>query len=98
MHITKGASGLFENMWLWVADHDIDDAKLDDDSMWMPQLRFEHLLFLFFCRHEIILIRVQLALTWLVVSSLRVRIQYGSMELLQSTRLCISMPSTMLRI
>jgi len=21
MHITKGASGLFDNMWLWVADH-----------------------------------------------------------------------------
>ncbi|ORY68475.1 putative Exo-beta-1,3-glucanae [Pseudomassariella vexata] len=29
MHITKSASGLYmENCWLWVADHDIDDAKL----------------------------------------------------------------------
>ncbi|KAK3384571.1 pectate lyase superfamily protein-domain-containing protein [Lasiosphaeria ovina] len=27
MHITKGASGLYmENVWLWTADHDIDDA------------------------------------------------------------------------
>ncbi|KAK5661924.1 hypothetical protein OQA88_10034 [Cercophora sp. LCS_1] len=26
MHITKGASGLYmENVWLWTADHDIDD-------------------------------------------------------------------------
>jgi hypothetical protein len=26
MHITPGSNGYFENMWLWVADHDIDDA------------------------------------------------------------------------
>ncbi|KAK3682422.1 pectate lyase superfamily protein-domain-containing protein [Podospora appendiculata] len=27
MHVTKGASGLYmENVWLWTADHDIDDA------------------------------------------------------------------------
>lgn len=25
MHLTPTASGYFENMWLWVADHDIDD-------------------------------------------------------------------------
>jgi hypothetical protein len=24
MHVTKTASGYFENMWLWVADHDIE--------------------------------------------------------------------------
>lgn len=24
MHITEGASGYFENMWLWVADHMIE--------------------------------------------------------------------------
>ncbi|GIJ86242.1 hypothetical protein Asppvi_005128 [Aspergillus pseudoviridinutans] len=26
LHITPGSNGYFENMWLWVADHDIDDA------------------------------------------------------------------------
>ncbi|KAJ2894209.1 hypothetical protein MKZ38_007825 [Zalerion maritima] len=26
MHVTPGASGYFENMWLWVADHQIDDT------------------------------------------------------------------------
>ncbi|KAK3381661.1 pectate lyase superfamily protein-domain-containing protein [Podospora didyma] len=27
MHVTRGASGLYmENVWLWTADHDIDDA------------------------------------------------------------------------
>ncbi len=26
MHMTPGSNGYFENMWLWVADHDIDDA------------------------------------------------------------------------
>ncbi|KLU87180.1 hypothetical protein, variant [Magnaporthiopsis poae ATCC 64411] len=30
MHITKRASGYFENMWLWVADHMIDDPDLND--------------------------------------------------------------------
>lgn len=29
MHITKGSTGLYlENVWLWVADHDIEDATL----------------------------------------------------------------------
>lgn len=29
MHITKGSSGLYlENVWLWVADHDIEDKSL----------------------------------------------------------------------
>ena len=29
MHITKPASGLYmENCWIWVADHDVDDAQL----------------------------------------------------------------------
>ncbi|PSN68424.1 pectin lyase-like protein [Corynespora cassiicola Philippines] len=28
MHVTKWASGLYmENVWLWVADHDLDDAR-----------------------------------------------------------------------
>ncbi|KAJ5211430.1 exo-1-3-beta-D-glucanase [Penicillium cinerascens] len=25
LHMTEGSNGYFENMWLWVADHDIDD-------------------------------------------------------------------------
>ncbi|KAK0642444.1 Glucan 1 [Lasiodiplodia hormozganensis] len=29
MHVTKSAAGLYaENVWLWVADHDADDAQL----------------------------------------------------------------------
>ncbi|GME38724.1 Pectin lyase fold/virulence factor [Neofusicoccum parvum] len=29
MHVTRAAAGLYaENVWLWVADHDIDDASL----------------------------------------------------------------------
>ncbi|EKG16619.1 Pectin lyase fold/virulence factor [Macrophomina phaseolina MS6] len=29
MHVTKGAAGVYlENVWLWTADHDIDDAAL----------------------------------------------------------------------
>lgn len=28
MHITSGASGYFENMWLWVADHMIEYVLL----------------------------------------------------------------------
>ncbi|EON98175.1 hypothetical protein UCRPA7_6324 [Phaeoacremonium minimum UCRPA7] len=27
LHITPGANGYFENMWAWVADHDLDDAS-----------------------------------------------------------------------
>jgi glucan 1,3-beta-glucosidase len=27
MHITPGSNGYFENVWAWVADHDIDDAQ-----------------------------------------------------------------------
>ncbi|KAI0120607.1 hypothetical protein BJ170DRAFT_600500 [Xylariales sp. AK1849] len=27
LHITGGANGYFENMWAWVADHDLDDAS-----------------------------------------------------------------------
>lgn len=37
MHITSQASGYFENVWLWVADHDIDDANLTDDNNSMSQ-------------------------------------------------------------
>lgn len=27
MHITNSASGYFENIWVWVADHDLDDPR-----------------------------------------------------------------------
>ncbi|KAI0191651.1 glycoside hydrolase family 55 protein [Astrocystis sublimbata] len=32
MHLTSTGSGYFENMWLWVADHMIDDPDLDDPN------------------------------------------------------------------
>ncbi|CAK7205467.1 hypothetical protein SEUCBS139899_008242 [Sporothrix eucalyptigena] len=38
LHITDGASGYFDNMWLWVADHLIDDPDLNDANNTMPQL------------------------------------------------------------
>ncbi|KAK5653252.1 hypothetical protein OQA88_9151 [Cercophora sp. LCS_1] len=38
MHITPNASGYFDNMWLWVADHMIDDPLLDDANNTMTQL------------------------------------------------------------
>ena len=37
MHITPHASGYFENMWLWVADHMIDDPDLVDANNTMVQ-------------------------------------------------------------
>lgn len=37
MHITKSGSGYFENVWLWVADHDIDDVNWNDDNNFMTQ-------------------------------------------------------------
>ncbi|KAK4102737.1 glycoside hydrolase family 55 protein [Parathielavia hyrcaniae] len=37
MHITPSASGYFENMWLWVADHMIDDPDLIDANNTMVQ-------------------------------------------------------------
>ncbi|KAJ4157125.1 hypothetical protein NW754_008767 [Fusarium falciforme] len=37
MHITRKASGYFENMWLWAADHMINDEKLDDANNTMIQ-------------------------------------------------------------
>jgi hypothetical protein len=37
MHVTKSASGYFENMWLWVADHMIDDPDLVSPSNDMVQ-------------------------------------------------------------
>ncbi|KAF6838862.1 LysM domain-containing protein [Colletotrichum musicola] len=37
MHITSSASGYFENMWLWVADHMIDDPDLVDAANPMVQ-------------------------------------------------------------
>ncbi|TGJ81258.1 hypothetical protein E0Z10_g7506 [Xylaria hypoxylon] len=30
LHVTKNASGYFDNMWLWVSDHMIDDPDLID--------------------------------------------------------------------
>jgi hypothetical protein len=38
MHITPKASGLFDNMWLWVADHLIDDPNRKDALNDMGQL------------------------------------------------------------
>ncbi|KAB5577639.1 hypothetical protein GE09DRAFT_1213862 [Coniochaeta sp. 2T2.1] len=36
MHLTQDASGYFDNMWLWTADHNIDDPNLDDAYNDMP--------------------------------------------------------------
>ncbi|KAK4031703.1 putative LysM domain-containing protein [Parachaetomium inaequale] len=38
LHVTKGASGYFDNMWLWVADHMIDDPLMTDPFNNMDQL------------------------------------------------------------
>jgi len=38
LHITKKASGYFDNMWLWVADHKIDDPLLNDANNTMAQV------------------------------------------------------------
>ncbi|KAL4873586.1 hypothetical protein BDV12DRAFT_160315 [Aspergillus spectabilis] len=38
LHLTPQASGYFENMWLWVADHMIDDPNLDDAYNDMTQV------------------------------------------------------------
>ncbi|KAK3505264.1 pectate lyase superfamily protein-domain-containing protein [Neurospora crassa] len=37
MHLTSSASGYFENMWLWVADHMIDDPDLVSTNNSMVQ-------------------------------------------------------------
>lgn len=37
VHITPHASGYFENMWLWAADHTIDDQDREDANNSMPQ-------------------------------------------------------------
>lgn len=37
MHVTPGSSGYFENVWLWIADHDIDDPDLESDNNFMTQ-------------------------------------------------------------
>jgi hypothetical protein len=51
MHITEKASGYFENVWLWVADHDLDDPALENNlnpmvgrnhPMGSPGTSFEH--------------------------------------------------------
>ncbi|OIW23390.1 pectin lyase-like protein [Coniochaeta ligniaria NRRL 30616] len=38
MHLTPSASGYFENMWLWGADHMIDDPDLNSASNDMVQI------------------------------------------------------------
>lgn len=38
MHITKSASAYMENVWLWTADHDIDDPDLQDDNNTMVSI------------------------------------------------------------
>ncbi|KAK3364513.1 hypothetical protein B0T25DRAFT_530412 [Lasiosphaeria hispida] len=35
MYITPKASGFFDNMWLWVADHIIDDEDLTNNNSFM---------------------------------------------------------------
>ncbi|CAM1501452.1 Fc.00g034360.m01.CDS01 [Cosmosporella sp. VM-42] len=38
MHITAGASNLYmENVWLWTADHDIDDQGLSQLDIYVPR-------------------------------------------------------------
>ncbi|KAK6344349.1 hypothetical protein TWF696_007988 [Orbilia brochopaga] len=37
MHISPYGSAYLENVWLWTADHDIDDPLLEDDSNGMVQ-------------------------------------------------------------
>ncbi|KAI0097347.1 glycoside hydrolase family 55 protein [Nemania sp. FL0031] len=37
MHLTSTGSGYFENMWLWVADHMIDDPDLNDPNNGLEQ-------------------------------------------------------------
>jgi hypothetical protein len=32
MHLKEGASALLDNVWLWLADHDIDDPNWADDN------------------------------------------------------------------
>ena len=32
MHVTKSASGYFENVWAWTADHDIDQPPSGNDT------------------------------------------------------------------
>ncbi|KAJ3495220.1 hypothetical protein NLG97_g3548 [Lecanicillium saksenae] len=38
LHVTPGATGYFDNMWLWVADHIIDDPDWSDDKNDMTQI------------------------------------------------------------
>ncbi|GAP93420.1 hypothetical protein SAMD00023353_10300200 [Rosellinia necatrix] len=38
LHVTKHASGYFDNMWLWVADHMVDDPDLNDPLNGLEQL------------------------------------------------------------
>ncbi|KAL4893184.1 pectate lyase superfamily protein-domain-containing protein [Aspergillus ambiguus] len=38
MHLTESGSAYVENMWLWVADHDLDDLDLSDNNNTMTQL------------------------------------------------------------
>lgn len=38
LHVTRKASGYFDNMWLWMGDHMIDDPLLDDPMNNMEQI------------------------------------------------------------
>ncbi|KAL2176487.1 pectin lyase fold/virulence factor [Thermothelomyces heterothallicus CBS 202.75] len=38
MHITPASSALLDNVWLWLADHDIDDPSWEDDNNNMVQM------------------------------------------------------------
>jgi hypothetical protein len=44
MHITENASAYLENIWLWVADHDIDDPLLEDAKNDMVRARHSFLI------------------------------------------------------
>jgi hypothetical protein len=36
-HMTPTGSGYIENMWLWTADHDIDDANMTQTSVYVAR-------------------------------------------------------------
>jgi hypothetical protein len=38
LHLTPSSSAYLENVWGWVADHDLDDAQLSNDNNTMPMV------------------------------------------------------------
>ncbi|KAK8104851.1 glycoside hydrolase family 55 protein, partial [Apiospora kogelbergensis] len=45
MHITEGAAGYFENMWLWIADHMTDLLIESTNPVWPYGTASEHAFF-----------------------------------------------------